>query len=70
MFDNFFSGIKINNAKCGITGIGAKKGFKMTLCGMECIYLTDDVIKTSGIYFLTIEKLKQEKNIPNHKLRN
>ena len=52
-FDKFslFSGLKINNAKCEIAGIGVKKGVKMTLYGMKCIDLTDDVIKILGIYF-------------------
>ena len=52
-FDKFsvFSGLKINNAKCEICGIGVKKGIKMALCGMDCIDLTDNVIKILGIYF-------------------
>ena len=48
---SFFSGLKINNAKCEINGIGVRKGVKMALCGMECIDLTDDVIKVLGNYF-------------------
>ena len=52
-FDKFslFSGLKINNAKCEIAGIGVKKGVKMALCGMDCIDLTEDVTKILGIYF-------------------
>ena len=34
---------RINNAKCEIASIGVKKGFKIALCGIECINLTDDV---------------------------
>ena len=46
-FDKFslFSGLKINNAKYEIADIGVKKRVKMALCGMECIDLTDNVIK-------------------------
>ena len=60
MFDkvSLFSGLKINNAKCEIAGIGVKKGLKMALCGMECIDLTDDLIK--------IKKIEQEKYFLNH----
>ena len=61
-FDKFslFSGRKINNAKCEISGIGVKKGIKMTLCGMDCIDLTEDVIKILGIYFSYIKKLEEK----------
>ena len=67
-FDKFslFSGLKINNAKCEIAGIGVKKGVKMALCGMDFIDLTKDVIKTLGIYFSYNKKLEQEKNLLNH----
>ena len=53
MFDkfSFFSGLKINNAKCEIACISVKKGIKMTLYGMKYIHLTDDVIKILGILF-------------------
>ena len=61
-----FSGLKTNNAKCEIAGIGVKKEVKMTLCGMDCIDLTEDVIKILGIYFSYNKKLEQEKNFLNH----
>ena len=38
----------------------------MALCRMECIDLTDDVIKILGIYFSCNKKLEQEKNFLNH----
>ena len=41
----------------------------MALCGMECVDLTDDVIKILGIYFSYNKKLKQEKNILNHTVK-
>ena len=37
----------------------------MALCGMDCIDLTEDVIKILGIYFSYIKKLEQEKNFLN-----
>ena len=65
MFDKIylFSGLKINNAKCDIAGIGVKKGVKMALCGTD---LTEDVIKILGIYFSYNKKIEQEKNFVNH----
>ena len=67
-FDKFclFSGLKVNNAKCEIAGIGVKKGVNMALCGMECTDLTDDIIKILDIYFSYNKKLEQEKNFLNH----
>ena len=62
-FDKFslFSRLKINNVKCEIAGIGVKKGFEMALCGMDCIYLMEDVIKILVIYFSYSKKIEQEK---------
>ena len=44
----------------------------MVLCGMDCIDLTEDVIKNLHIYFSYNKKLDQEKNFLNHivKIRN
>ena len=41
-FDKFslFSGLKPNEAKCEIAGIGVLKGVLPALCGMDCIDLT------------------------------
>ena len=38
----------------------------MAFCGMECIDLTDDVIKILGIYFSYNKKIEQEKNFLNY----
>ena len=38
----------------------------MALCGMDCIDLTEDVIKVLGIYFSYNKKLEQEQNFLNH----
>ena len=73
-FDKFslFCGLKINNAKCKIAGIGVKKGVKMALCGVDCFDLTEEVIKILGIYFSYNKKLEPEKNFLIHivKIRN
>ena len=68
MFDKFslFSGLKTNNVKCKIAGIGVKKGVKLAFYGMECIDLSDDVIKIVGIYFCYNQKIEQEKSFLNH----
>ena len=42
-------GLKFNNAKFEIAGIGVKQGVKMKLWEMECIDFTDDIIKFSDI---------------------
>ena len=68
MFGKFslFSGLKINNAKCEVAGIGVKKGIKMAHCGIKCINLMDDVIKIIGIFFSYNKKLEQKKTFLNH----
>lgn len=50
IFSNF-SGLKLNNAKCEICGIGAKKGDKTALCGFRNVDLTTDSIKVLGVHF-------------------
>ena len=67
-FDKFslFSGVKINNAKFEIGGIGVKKGVKMVLCRMKCIHLTGDVIKILDIYFSYNKRLEQERKFLKH----
>ena len=41
-----FSGLKPNTGKCE-TGVGVLKGVHMAACGMKCIDLTKESIKTS-----------------------
>ena len=41
-----FSGLKRNLSKCKVAGIGLFKGEKVAACGIQCIDLTKDVIKT------------------------
>ena len=68
MLDKFslFSGLKINNAKCEIAGIGVKNGVKISLCRIKCIELTDDVIKVLGILSSYNKKLEQVRIFLNH----
>ena len=67
MFDKFslFSGLKTNNVNCEIASIGVIKGVNMALCGMDCIDLTEDVIKILSIYFSYNKKLEQEEHFLN-----
>ena len=44
-FDNFFCGLKISDLECETAGIGVKKRVKIALCGIECVDVTEDVIK-------------------------
>ena len=46
-----FSGLKPNKNKCEIAGLGALKGAKLALCGMEYIDLMFNAIKTLGVYY-------------------
>ena len=51
---------------CETAGSCAKRKFKIALCGIDYIDLTDDVIKILRIYFSYKRKLEQEKNFSNH----
>ena len=67
-FDNFslVSGLKPNEAKCEIAGIGVLEGVSLALCGMECTDLTKKTIKVLGIPFSYNIKLKTEENFIRH----
>ena len=56
------SGLKPNEAKCEIAGIGVLKGVSLALCGMDCIDLTKKTIKVLGIHFSYNKKLETEEN--------
>ena len=68
----FFFGLKINKAKCEISGIGVLKGVKLALGGIECVKLNNDVIRILGTCYSYDKKLGNEKNFLNHiiKLQN
>ena len=56
IFDTFFkfSGLKPNNSKSEIAGIGPLKGVKAALCGIGRIDLVFNIVKILGIYYFTV----------------
>ena len=50
-FKFFLSPTKKNKSKCEIAGIGVLKRVKVALCGMRCVNLHEDTIKTLGILY-------------------
>ena len=65
-FDIFwtFSGLKPNKNECEIAGLGALKGVKLALCGMQCINLMFNAIKIVGVYYSYDKNFEnQEKSI-------
>ena len=68
VFDNFskISRLKPNKSKCEIAGIGALKGVRVKLYGMQCISLNEETVKIRGIHFSYNKKLEEEKNFNNH----
>ena len=59
------SGLKTNKSKCEIVGIGALKGVRVVLCGMQCINLNEQTVKILGMHFSYNKKLQEEKTF-NH----
>ena len=55
-----FSGLKPNILKCQNAGIGSLKGVKMAVCGIKCIHLTTETIKTLGVNFPYNQKLNKK----------
>ena len=66
-FDIFwtFSGLKPNKCKCEIAGLGALKGVKLALCGMECIDLMFNSIKVLGVYCSYDKNFEKQENFIN-----
>ena len=60
------SGLKPNEAKCEIAGIGVLKGVSLALCGMDYIDLTKKTTKVLGIHFSYNKKLETEENFIRH----
>ena len=50
-----------NDEKCEIAVIGALKNLKVAVCGMKCIDLCSDTIKTTGIHFSCNKEKQNEK---------
>ena len=66
-FDIFstFSGLKSNKSKCEIAVLGALKGVKLALCGMECIDLMFNTIKILGVYYSYDKNSENQENFIN-----
>ena len=60
------SGLKPNKSKCENSGIGALKGVRVALCGMQCINLNEETVKILEIHFSYKKKLEKEKYFNNH----
>ena len=58
----FFSGLKLNLAKCEIAGIGALKGVQVAVFNMRCIDICNQAIKILVTYFLYNSRIKEECN--------
>ena len=56
------SGLKLNQSKCEIAGIGVLRGANVALCGLKCIDLTKDAIKILGIHYSYNKAVSLEKN--------
>ena len=46
-----FSGLKPSKTKCEIAGIGVLKGAQVALCGVKCVNLNNETVKTLGVHF-------------------
>ena len=57
-----YSGLKPNHEKCEIAGIRVLKSVKVVVCGMRCIDLCNDTIKTTGIHFSYNKEKRNEKH--------
>ena len=64
IFSTFF-GLKPNKSKCEIAGLGALKGVKLVLWGMECIDLMFNSIKILGVYYSHDKNLENQGNFRN-----
>ena len=71
-FDIFstFSGLKPNESKCKIAGLGALKGVTLALCGMECMDLMFNANKILGVYYLYDRNLENQEDFMNPVLKN
>ena len=60
---SLISGLKPNEYKCEIGGIGVLKGVSLTLCCMDWIDVTKETIKVLGIHFSYNKKLEAKKTL-------
>ena len=59
-------GLKRNKTKCEIAGIGVLNGVQVALCGMKCVNLNNETVKTLGVHFPYNKNLEQDKNFCEH----
>ena len=64
-----FCGLKPNKSKCEIAGLGALKGVKLALCGVEYIGLMFNAIKILGVYYSYDKNLENQENFINLMLK-
>ena len=60
-----FSGLEPNKKKCEIAGLGALKGLRLALSGMECIFLLFNAIKILVAYYSYDKNFENQKNVIN-----
>ena len=69
IFNQFyqFFGLKANNGKCEIAGIGSLKGLTEVGCGLKSVDLSNDPIKLLGIHFSYNKKVQMQNNFYHYK---
>ena len=60
-----YSRLKPNNSRCEIPGIGVLKGVLMELCGIECIDLTNNSVKTLDSRVSYNKKIEMKRTLLN-----
>ena len=57
-----YSGLRLNESKTVICGIGVKRGVEVALCGLKSVNLVTSSVKILGIFFSYNEEIMKEKN--------
>ena len=52
--------------KCEIAGFDSVNGVQVTLCGMNCVNLHNEIVKILGVHFSYNNSLEQDKNSWEH----
>ena len=61
-----FSGLKPNQKKCEIAGIGVLNGVQAALCDMKCVNLNKETVRILGVHFPYNKNLEEGKNFSKH----
>ena len=61
-----FSGLKPNQTKFEVVGIGVLNGVQVALSGMKFVNLNNKTMKILGVLFLYNKNLEQDKNFCEH----